>query len=86
MTLTSALNTPAFWVFGLATALYGLVASGLGLFNEAVLAERGFSQEIYHQFLAASALIALVSAVVSVSALGNDACRSTETGSRSTVI
>jgi MFS family permease len=30
------------------------------LFNEAVLAERGFDQETYHTFLAASALIALV--------------------------
>lgn len=39
--------------------MYGLVASGLGLFNEAVLAERGFSQEVYHQFLAGTALIAL---------------------------
>jgi MFS family permease len=58
--LSAALGTPAFWVFGGATALYGLVSSGLGLFNEAVLAERGFSQEVYHQFLAGTALIALL--------------------------
>jgi MFS family permease len=59
MTLLAAFGTPAFWVFAGATAMYGLVASGLGLFNEAVLAERGFSQEVYHQFLAGTALIAL---------------------------
>jgi MFS family permease len=59
LSLRDALGTSAFWVFGGATALYGLVASGLGLFNEAVLAERGFSQETYHQFLAGTAIIAL---------------------------
>ena len=60
MTLAAALRTPAFWVFAGATSLFGLVSSGLGLFNEAVLAERGFNQETYHTFLAASAMIALV--------------------------
>ncbi len=60
LTLADALRTPAFWVFAGATSLFGLVSSGLGLFNEAVLAERGFSQETYHTFLAASAVIALV--------------------------
>jgi MFS family permease len=59
LSLSEALTTPAFWVFGGATSLYGLVSSGLGLFNEAVLAERGFNRETYHQFLAGSALIAL---------------------------
>src|SRR5262249_60404176 len=51
LSLRDALGASAFWVFGGATSLYGLVASGLGLFNEAMLAERGFSQENYHQFL-----------------------------------
>jgi MFS family permease len=60
LSLRDALGTPAFWVFGGATSLYGLVASGLGLFNEAVLAERGFGQETYHRFLAGTAVIALV--------------------------
>src|SRR5499427_1212569 len=60
LSLRDALGSSAFWVFGGATSLYGLVASGLGLFNEAVLAERGFSQETYHQFLAGTAIIALI--------------------------
>ena len=50
-TLAQALCTPAFWIFGLCTALFALVSSGLGLFNEAVLAERGFDQKTYHNFL-----------------------------------
>jgi MFS family permease len=59
-TLVEALRTPAFWTFAIATALFGLVSSGLGLFNEHVLAERGFPQEIYVTFLAATAIVALV--------------------------
>ena len=38
-------RTPAFWIFAIGTALYGLVASGIGLFNESILAERGFGAE-----------------------------------------
>ncbi len=60
MSLGAALRTQAFWVFAGATSLFGLVSSGLGLFNEAVLAERGFDQATYHTFLAGSAIIALV--------------------------
>ena len=60
LSLAAALRTPAFWVFGGATSLFGLVSSGLGLFNEAVLAERGFDQAIYVQFLAGTAVIGLV--------------------------
>lgn len=60
LSLGRALQTPAFWVFAGATSVFGLVSSGLGLFNEAVLAERGFDQQTYHAFLAASAVLALV--------------------------
>lgn len=60
LTLAQAVRTPAFWVFGGATALFGLVSSGLGLFNEAVLAERGFNQETYVQFLAGTSIVALL--------------------------
>ena len=60
LTLGEALKTPAFWVFGGATSLFGLVSSGLGLFNQAVLAERGFDQQTYVRFLAGTSMIALV--------------------------
>ena len=43
MTWSEALRTPAFWVFALASSTYNLVASGVGLFNESILTERGFA-------------------------------------------
>jgi predicted MFS family arabinose efflux permease len=58
-TLGDALRSGAFWVFALASAVYGLVASGIGLFNESILAERGFAPEMYHQALAVTAIAAL---------------------------
>jgi MFS family permease len=59
-TWTQALLTPAFWVFASGTALYGLVASGIGLFNESILAERGFGPEVYYRSLVVTALAALI--------------------------
>src|SRR6185503_5375519 len=61
-TLGAALRSPAFWVFGLAAALYGLVASGIGLFNESILAERGFAPGIYYNALAVTAITGLAGA------------------------
>lgn len=58
-TLAGALGTPAFWVVALASSLYGLVASGIGLFNESVLAERGFATDVYHSALAVTAITGL---------------------------
>ncbi|HEX4954306.1 MAG TPA: MFS transporter [Thermoanaerobaculia bacterium] len=59
-TLRQALATPAFWVFGLASAVYGLTASGIALFNESILAERGFAASTYHRSLVIVALTSLV--------------------------
>lgn len=59
-TLREALSTPAFWVFALSSAVYGLVASGIALFNESILAERGFDASVYHRTLVVTALTALV--------------------------
>jgi len=46
-TVAAALRTQAFWVFALATSFYGLVASGTSLFNQSILAERGFNREVF---------------------------------------
>jgi MFS family permease len=54
-----ALRTPAFWIFAFGAALYGLVASGIGLFNESILAERGFGPQVYYQTLVVTAMTAL---------------------------
>ena len=59
-TLGYALRTGAFWVFAAGTALYGLVASGIGLFNESILAERGFGPDVYYQTLIVTAMTALL--------------------------
>lgn len=56
----TAMSTPAFWVMGLASALYGLIASGIGLFNESILKELGFSSKVYATTLAVTALTALI--------------------------
>jgi len=58
-TWREALGTPAFWVFAIASSLYNLVASGVGLFNESILAERGFAAGIYHRSLVITALTSL---------------------------
>jgi MFS family permease len=60
VTWAQALRTPAFWVFALASSVYNLVASGIGLFNESILAERGFPAGIYHRSLVVVALMSLV--------------------------
>jgi len=57
---TEALTMPSFWVFAIGTALYGLVASGIGLFNESILGQRGFGPDVYYQTLAVTAMTALV--------------------------
>ena len=58
-TWQEAVSTPAFWTFSIGAALYGLVASGIGLFNESILAERGFSADVYYQTLVVTAITAL---------------------------
>jgi cyanate permease len=46
-TLGQALRSPTFWVFALATSFYGMVVAGTSLFNEKILAERGFEKEVF---------------------------------------
>jgi MFS family permease len=55
----AAVRTPIFWIFAGTTALFGLVSSGLGLFQQAVLEERGFDQKTYHTFLVATTFVSL---------------------------
>src|SRR4029077_18007250 len=53
-TLRAALAEPAFWAFALATFVYGPVSSGVSLFNEDILVERGFTKETYYTLLKVS--------------------------------
>ncbi len=59
-TLWQALATPSFWLFGLSSAVYGLIASGIALFNESILAERGFDAAVYYRSLVVVAMTSLV--------------------------
>jgi MFS family permease len=59
-TWVQALKTPAFWIFALASSIYNLVASGIGLFNESILNEHGFAVGIYHRSLVIMALTSLL--------------------------
>lgn len=59
-TWAQALRMPVFWVFALSSSIYNLIASGIGLFNESILAERGFDASIFHRSLVITALTSLV--------------------------
>lgn len=59
-TLGGALCTPAFWAFALSGAVFALVSTGLMLFNEAVLTERGFPREMMLTVIAIVTLLGLI--------------------------
>ena len=48
-TLGQAMKTPAFWLFGLSISFIALIGSGISLFNESVLKQQGFSNDIYYK-------------------------------------
>lgn len=60
LTLEEALRTSAFWLFALASAAFGLVYSGIALFNQSILELRGFPAETYHRTLVVSTMVGLV--------------------------
>ncbi len=59
MTLREALGTTSFWVFAGSTALFAVATSGVGLFNEALLVERGFAARDLPTFLGVSTVVSL---------------------------
>ena len=75
-TLGEALRSPAFWVFALASSVYGLVASGIGLLNESILAERGFTPDVYYRALAVTAITGLIGNFVAGAVAGRTSLRS----------
>ncbi len=60
-TLGQALRTPAFWVFAVATSFYGMIAAGISLFNQSILAERRFERDVFLTITALSPAIGLMS-------------------------
>jgi MFS family permease len=59
LTLGQALRTPAFWLFALASSAFGLVYSGIALFNQSILELKGFPAETYHRTLVVSTMVGL---------------------------
>jgi nitrate/nitrite transporter NarK len=47
LTLLRAIRSPAFWTFSLAISFYGMVSAGTALFNQSILAERGFDKRVF---------------------------------------
>jgi MFS family permease len=58
-TLGQALVSPAFWVFAVATSFYGMIAAGISLFNQSILAERGFDRDVFLTVTMVTPLIGL---------------------------
>ncbi len=59
-TLAETLATPAFWLFALSSSVFGLVYSGIALFNESILVEKGFDASTYHTVLVISTMLGLL--------------------------
>src|SRR5262249_33715942 len=59
MTVSAALRTAAFWVFSLSSSMFGLVYSGISLFNQSILEQRGFDASVYHTVLVISTMLGL---------------------------
>ena len=59
LTLMEALRGPAFWILALASSVFGLVYSGISLFNQSILEQRGFDASVYYTVLSISTLLGL---------------------------
>lgn len=60
LTLRDAIRSPAFWLFAVSSAMFGLVYSGIALFNQSILEQRGFDATVYHNVLVISTLLGLL--------------------------
>jgi MFS family permease len=58
--LREALRTAAFWLFAVSSSMFGLVYSGISLFNQSILEQRGFDASTYHTVLVISTLVGLL--------------------------
>ncbi|HBJ33862.1 MAG TPA: MFS transporter [Planctomycetaceae bacterium] len=58
-TLSQALRTPAFWTFSLTISLWGMIYSGVALFNEDIFSERGFDRDLYFNILSVVTVVAV---------------------------
>ena len=59
LTLRQALRGAPFWTFALSSAMFGLVYSGISLFNQSILEQRGFDATVFHSVLVVSTMLGL---------------------------
>ncbi len=69
-TLLEALCSPAFWVYSVASSMFGLTWSAITLYYELILAERGFGPDTYKLAMTIFVAIGMASNL-----LGGWACR-----------
>jgi MFS family permease len=60
LTVWDALRSPAFWTFAFSSSIFGLVYSGIALFNQSILEQRGFDATTFHTVLAVSTMLGLI--------------------------
>ena len=60
LTLGEALRSPAFWMFALSSSVFGLAYSGISLFNQSILEQRGFDATVFYTVLAVSTGVGLL--------------------------
>lgn len=58
-TLGFAMRSLAFWVFAIATSLYGLISAGVSLFNQSILEDRGFDRSVFLNITIVGPLVGL---------------------------
>jgi MFS family permease len=59
-TLRTAIGTPCFWIFALSISFFGFVTSGVSLFSQYVLEERGFGEQVFQLSLVIGLLSGMV--------------------------
>jgi len=60
LTVWEALSSPAFWVFALSSSVFGLAYSGISLFNQSILEQRGFDAHAFYMVLVVSTMVGLL--------------------------
>ena len=64
LTLAQCMRIPAFWAYSAGISAFAAISTATGLFNQALLSERGFDQKMAYQFLAGSAIIGLLGQMI----------------------
>jgi len=60
LSFRDALSTPAFWIFAVATSLFGLITTGFSLYNQRLLGEHGFDRGVYNMLAPVGPIVGLL--------------------------